>query len=36
MVSQQPSTLGAVKVGEAAREAGYLDGEHDDGSARAL
>jgi hypothetical protein len=33
MVSQQPSTLGAVKVGEAAREAGRLDGEHGDGRA---
>jgi hypothetical protein len=33
MISQQPSTRAAVKVGEAAREAGRLDGEHGDGSA---
>jgi hypothetical protein len=33
MVSQEPSTRGAVKAGEAAREAGCLDGEHGDGSA---
>jgi hypothetical protein len=33
MVSQKPSTRGAVKVGEAAREAGRLDGEHGDGRA---
>jgi hypothetical protein len=33
MVSQRPSARGAVKAGEAAREAGGLDGEHDDGSA---
>jgi predicted transcriptional regulator len=33
MVSQQPSTRAAVKAGEAAREAGRLDGEHGDGSA---
>jgi hypothetical protein len=33
MVSQQPSARGAVKAGEAAREAGCLDSEHGDGSA---
>src|SRR5271168_2201765 len=32
MVSQRPSTSGAVKVGEAAREADRLDREHGDGS----
>jgi hypothetical protein len=29
---KRPSTRGAVKAGEAAREAGCLDGEHGDGS----
>jgi hypothetical protein len=33
MVSKRPSARGAVKVGEAAREAGCLYGEHGDGSA---
>jgi hypothetical protein len=33
MESKRPSARGAVKTGEAARKAGCLDGEHDDGSA---
>jgi hypothetical protein len=33
MESQQPAARGAVKAGEAAREAGCLYGEHADGNA---
>jgi hypothetical protein len=32
---KRPSARGAVKTGEAAREAGCLDGEHGDGSGAA-
>jgi hypothetical protein len=32
---ERPSTRGAVKTGEAAREAGCLDGEHGDGGGTA-
>jgi hypothetical protein len=36
MVSQRPSARAAVKAGEAAREAGRLDGEHGDGGAAVM